>query len=220
MSQLEFKLESAWSSQHKDGKTGTEPQNISHGLKTGRYWPVMPTTQTQCTNGRTILWRASCTVIRTLDVRYSYGSVSGGKMMDRTALYSFMGRHRYGVVSSISGKGVPQSALVGIATTPNLEIIFDTVKSSRKYPNLIARPVCSFVVGWAGEQTVQLEGVATEPKGPDLKRYQGMYFSVWPDGPARMSWPDIAYLVVRPRWIRYSDYDQIPPVIEEITIDD
>jgi len=42
-----------------------------------------------------------------------------------------------------------------------------------------------------------------------------MYFSVWPD-----AWPDIAYLVVRPRWIRYSDYDQIPPVIEEITIDD
>ena len=74
--------------------------------------------------------------------------------MDRNALYSFVGRHRYGVVSSISGKGVPQSALVGIATTPNLEIIFDTVKSSRKYPNLIARPICSFAVGWAGEQTV------------------------------------------------------------------
>jgi hypothetical protein len=140
--------------------------------------------------------------------------------MDRNALYSFMGRHRYGVVSSISGKCVPQSAMVGIATTPDLEIIFDTVKSSRKYPNLIARPICSFVVGWAGEQTVQLEGVATEPKGPDLKRYQEMYFSVWPDGPARMSWPDIANLVVRPRWIRYSDYDQVPPVIEEITLDD
>jgi hypothetical protein len=97
---------------------------------------------------------------------------------------------------------------------------FRYVKSSRKYPNLIARPICSFVVGWAGEQTVQLEGVATEPKGPDLKRYQEMYFSVWPDGSARMSWPDIAYLVVRPRWIRYSDYDQVPPVIEEITLDD
>jgi hypothetical protein len=41
-------------------------------------------TKTQCTNGRTILWRASWTIIRTLDdVRYSYGSsygsVSGGK---------------------------------------------------------------------------------------------------------------------------------------------
>jgi hypothetical protein len=53
---------------------------------------------------------------------------------------------------SISGDG-----------TPKPEIIFDTVPSSRKYPNLIARPVCSFVVGWAGEQTVQFEGHATEP---------------------------------------------------------
>jgi hypothetical protein len=32
-----------------------------------------------------------------------------------------------------------------------------------------------------------------------------------------MEWPDIAYFVVRPRWIRYSDYDQRPPRIEETT---
>jgi hypothetical protein len=138
--------------------------------------------------------------------------------MDRIALHSFMVRHRYGVVSSISGDGTPQSALVGIAISPDLEIIFDTVKSSRKYPNLIARPNCSFVVGWAGEQTVQFEGIASEPNGPDLKRYQEIYFAVWPEGRAHLNWPDIAYFVVRPRWIRYSDYDQTPPVIEEVTL--
>jgi hypothetical protein len=138
--------------------------------------------------------------------------------MQRAALYSFMAQHRYGVVSSISASGTPQSALVGIAITPDLEIVFDTVKSSRKYPNLIARPECSFVVGWAGEQTVQLEGIAIEPSGSELKRYQEIYFSTWPDGPARMNWPGIAYFVVRPRWIRYSDFDQSPPHIEEFTI--
>lgn len=49
---------------------------------------------------------------------------------------------------------------MGIAITPELEIIFDTVKSSRKYPNLVARPSCAFVAGgWgATEQTVQYEG--------------------------------------------------------------
>ena len=109
--------------------------------------------------------------------------------MDRIALHSFMARHRYGVVSSTSGDDTPQSALVGIAITPDLEIIFDTVKSSRKYRNLIARPACSFVVGWAGEQTVQFEGHATEPNGPDLKRYQEMYFTVWPEGRAHLNWP-------------------------------
>lgn len=136
--------------------------------------------------------------------------------MDSAAIYSFMSRFRFGVVSSTSRDGVPQSALVGIATTPELEIIFDTVKTSRKYPNLLARPSCSFVVGWGGEQTVQFEGVAFEPDGADLKRCQKVYFSVWPDGPARMSWPGIAYFAVRPKWIRYSDFDHSPPLIVEI----
>ena len=31
-----------------------------------------------------------------------------------------------------------------------------------------------------------------------------------------LNWPDIAYFVVRPRWIRYSDYDQTPAVVEEV----
>jgi pyridoxamine 5'-phosphate oxidase-like protein len=135
--------------------------------------------------------------------------------MDRLALYSFISQHRYGVISSISAEGTPQSALVGIAVSPELEIVFDTVRSSRKYPNLIARPACSFVVGWAGEQTVQFEGTAREPNGPDLERCQNIYFAIWPDGPARLTWPGITYFVVRPRWIRYSDFDQRPPLVEE-----
>ena len=129
-----------------------------------------------------------------------------------------MKKHRYGVVSSISPDGSPQSALVGIATSPELEIIFDTVNSSRKFPNLIERPRCSFVIGWSGEQTLQYEGIAEEPTGAALQRYQEVYFSVWPDGLARLSWPGIAYFVVHPRWIRYSDFDQNPPLIGELSL--
>jgi hypothetical protein len=132
-------------------------------------------------------------------------------------LHSFLVRYRYGVVSSLSSQGSPQSALVGIAVTPELEIVFDTIKSSRKYPNLVQRPACSVVVGWNGEQTAQIDGTAFEPKDAELRRYQEIYFATWPDGPDRLSWPGIAYFVVRPKWIRYSDYDQAPPQIEEIT---
>ena len=128
--------------------------------------------------------------------------------MDRGFIYSFMAGCRYGVVSSIAGDGTPQAALVGIAVTPELEIIFDTVSSSRKYRNLMARPGCSFVVGWSGEQTIQYEGISSTPTGAELKRYQEVYFAAWPDGPARMSWPGIAYFV-----------DQNPPLIEEIKFD-
>ncbi len=126
-----------------------------------------------------------------------------------------MTQFKLGVLGTIGPGGMPQSALVGIATTPQLEIVFDTVRSSRKYENLIARPACSFVVGWTGEQTVQYEGVAEELRPPELERYQEIYFQAWPGGPARMSWPGIVYFVVRPAWIRYSDFDQNPPLIQE-----
>ena len=139
--------------------------------------------------------------------------------MTEADLYAFLAKCRLGVLGTICHAGTPQSALMGIAITPQLEIIFDTVKTSRKYPNLIARPACSFVIGgWAaGEQTVQYEGQAEELKSPELERYQQIYFKTWPDGPARMSWPGIVYFVVRPVWIRYSDFDQNPPLIQEFT---
>jgi pyridoxine/pyridoxamine 5'-phosphate oxidase len=135
--------------------------------------------------------------------------------MDKQSLHSFMTRARYGVVSSLAADGAPQSALVGVAITPELEIVFDTVKSSRKYANLIARPSCSVVLWWSGEQTVQLEGLACEPEGVELDRYREAYFATWPDGRDRLAWPGIAHLVIKPRWMRVSDYDQRPPLIEE-----
>jgi hypothetical protein len=136
--------------------------------------------------------------------------------LSTAAAYAFIKRHKYGVVSSISKGDKPQSALVGIAVTPEVEIVFDTLKSARKYQNLVERPHCSLVIGWEAEQTLQLEGVAFEPEGAELRRYQEVYFSAWPDGRARMDWSGIAYFVVRPSWIRYSDYGRTPPWIEEV----
>ncbi len=139
--------------------------------------------------------------------------------MTEPDLYAFLSKQKLGIFASISRTGVPQSALVGIAVTPQLEIIFDTTKDSRKYPNLIARPACSFVIGgWGtGEQTVQYEGIAEELRPPALARYQEMYFAAWPECRAHLSWPAIVYIIVHPTWIRFSDFDQRPPLIREFT---
>ena len=136
--------------------------------------------------------------------------------MDRATLYQFLAQHRYGVVSSISQDCVPQSALVGIAVTADLQVIFDTVESSRKFANLVARPSCSFVVGWEAEQTAQIEGTAEHLVGERLAYYLPTYLAAWPDGADRMTWPEIAHFAVRPRWIRYSDFDRTPPFIHEV----
>jgi len=133
----------------------------------------------------------------------------------RSDLYGFISGNKLGVLGYLSPQGAPRSALVGIGVTSELEIIFDTVSSSRKYASLIANPAASFAIGWEDEVTVQLEGQAFQPTGAELARYQKVYFAAWPDGPDRLSWPGIAYFVVRPQWIRYSDFDRRPPLIEE-----
>ncbi len=137
--------------------------------------------------------------------------------MTRTELLHFIARSKLGVLGYVSAEGASRSALVGIAVTPDLEIIFDTVSSSRKHGNLVANPAASFAIGWQGEATVQYEGDAFQPAGADLARYQQIYFAAWPDGPDRLAWPGIAYFVIRPRWIRYSDFDRRPPLIVEFS---
>jgi hypothetical protein len=137
--------------------------------------------------------------------------------MTKAELFQFMSSEWLGVLGWIAADGRPQGALVGIAVTPDLEIVFDTVKSSRKYANLIANPKASFVIGTSREVTVQFEGTAQELAGEELTRYQKIYFANLPDGPARLSWPGIVYFAVRPRWIRYSDFEARPPKIVEFT---
>ena len=139
--------------------------------------------------------------------------------MTQPDLYGFLRLCKLGVVNTIGDSNVPQSALVGIAVSDKLEIVFDTVDRSRKYSNLIARPKCSFVIGWTGEQTVQYEGDAYKLSEGELQQYQQIYFEAWPECRAHLSWPGIVYFVVRPRWIRYSDFDQSPPLVEEFTFD-
>jgi Pyridoxamine 5'-phosphate oxidase len=138
--------------------------------------------------------------------------------MTRGEIYRFLAGHTLGVVGSVSAEGEPQSALVGIAVTEELEIVFDTLESTRKYRNLVANARACVVVGWEGEKTVQLEGEAFLPVGEELARYKAVYFARWPDGPARQSWPGLVYFVIRPRWVRFSDFEQQPAVIEELVL--
>jgi len=122
-------------------------------------------------------------------------------------VHKFISARKYGVISSIGPAGEPQSALVGISVSRELEIVFDTVSTSRKYPNLKADPRIAIVIGWEGEQTVQYQGIGIEPEGRDLVYAKQVYFAGWPDGVEREKWPAIAYFLVRPTWIRYSDFD-------------
>lgn len=136
--------------------------------------------------------------------------------MTKEFVLQFIRRHRLAVVSTTSGEQ-PEAAVVGIAMTADLEIVFDTVRSSRKYANLISHPRVAVTV-WKGDETIQFEGEAVELKGKEDDPYREVYYSVFPEGRERTaSWEGLVHFLIRPRWIRYSNFTD-PPVIEEMRL--
>jgi general stress protein 26 len=126
---------------------------------------------------------------------------------DRAALLAFLRKHRLGVLSTVSPEGKPEAAVVGIAITDDLEILFDTLTTTRKIRNLRRSRNIAFVIGWDEEITVQVEGIADEPHGAELARLKETYFAAYPDGRDREKWPNITWVRVRSHWFRYSDYN-------------
>ncbi|MFE5484329.1 pyridoxamine 5'-phosphate oxidase family protein [Streptomyces sp. NPDC056527] len=137
--------------------------------------------------------------------------------MEQDELLRFLRGHRLAVEASVAPDGSPQAAVVGYAVTDDLEIVFDTVETTRKYENLVADPRIALVIGW-GEITAQIEGVADIPHGPEGERIRECYFTAYPDGRDRLAWPGITHVRVRPRWARYSDFTSEPPRIEEVRL--
>ncbi len=135
--------------------------------------------------------------------------------MTRIEVAALLKRHKLAVEASIHHDGSPQAAVVGIAVTDELELVFDTVTTSRKYENLRRDPRCAFA-WWSDAITVQLEGVADEPNGDERARLVACYLAAFPDGHERARWPSIAYFRVRPHWIRVSDFACVPPKITEL----
>ncbi len=138
--------------------------------------------------------------------------------MTKSDLLEFLKSYIYAVQSSVTASESPQSSVVGIAVDDNFQIIFDSIESTRKIRNLRINPSISLVIGGTNEgdeRTVQYEGIADEPSGDELDETKITYFKKFPDGRDRQSWEGITYVRVKPKWIRYSDYNKGPPEIIE-----
>jgi hypothetical protein len=143
--------------------------------------------------------------------------------MTTADLFDFMRSQRLAVQASRGAGETVQAALVGIAVTDAFELVFDSLSATRKVRNVRAQPHVAFVLGgWqpGDERTVQYEGVADEPSGPELERIKAVYFDAWPDGRSRASWPGLVYVRVTPAWIRFSDFSSAPPVVHEFSARD
>lgn len=137
--------------------------------------------------------------------------------MTKDFIYNFIKQHSLAVISTTTIENKPEAALVGFAISEKLEIIFDTVKTSRKYKNLLQNPNVAVVIGWDNETTVQYEGTATKLSGDDADDYKEIYFSVYPDGRERaVTWPDIVHFKITPKWLRYSNFNDLVMIEERV----
>jgi general stress protein 26 len=136
--------------------------------------------------------------------------------MNKEFIYNFIKQYNLAVISTLSKDHKPEAALVGFAVSEDLEIVFDTVKTSRKYQNLLQNQFVAAVIGWDNEITVQYEGIATELSGDKAAYYKEIYFEVYKDGRERaVTWPHIVHFKITPTWIRYSNFND-PVVVEEM----
>src|SRR5205085_5592997 len=135
--------------------------------------------------------------------------------MNKADLLAYMRSHKLAVIGTM-GPGGPQGALVGVMTTDDFQIVFDTVSDSRKHENLLRDPRIAVTFSGPGEQTLQYEGLAhpVSVTGETDARYREAYYAAWPDGRQRLSWPKIAYWRIAPSWTRYSDFDRGPLIAE------
>jgi uncharacterized protein YhbP (UPF0306 family) len=139
--------------------------------------------------------------------------------MTRQELLVMVRRQRFAIQASVSPMATPQAAVVGVVVTDDFELFFDTLDTTRKMRNLRQNPKIAFVIGGTvegDERTVQYEGVADEPRGSELEGLKAIYFNRFPDGPLRQTWPGLVYVRVRPTWIRFSDFNVVPPEIIEL----
>lgn len=134
----------------------------------------------------------------------------------KQGLVALLRRHRLAVQASISPGGGPQAAVVGFGVGDELEIVFDTTDATRKHRNLGLDPRIALVIGWDDAVTIQIEGTASFPEGPELERVREIYFAAYPDGRDRLAWPGITHVLVRPTWVRVSDFGVDPPSIVEL----
>lgn len=146
-------------------------------------------------------------------------------MIKANELVEFMRANPLATVATVSAGGAPEAALVGVAVSERLELVFDTLDTSRKFLNVkqeariavVFGAARAYVIGKHDERSVQYEGMADIPNGEELTRVQEeIYFRQFPDGRSRMKWAHIAYVRVTPEWIRYSDYNVSPPQIVEL----
>jgi general stress protein 26 len=127
----------------------------------------------------------------------------------RKIILDFIKKEKIGVLSTVTPDGKPEAAVMAISQTDNLELVFQTPKSYRKYINLKKNPNVAVAFGWDVKEfiTVQYEGIAKEARGQEIDECRKIHIAKNPESEKYAYIPENKYFRVKPKWIRYWDFN-------------
>jgi len=136
----------------------------------------------------------------------------------KNKILNFLKTNNLMVLSTMNKNNTPQSALVAFAETENLELIFGTFATTRKYQNLKHNNHVSLVIGTdeTTNLTLQYEGIASEVTGNEFEQCKNIQLKKNPTSKKYASHKDQRYFKITPCWIRYSDLSKNPEEILEL----
>jgi len=137
--------------------------------------------------------------------------------MKKNEILDFVKTNNLAVIATADTNGKPEAAVVEFGELKDLTIIIDLLDTSRKYKNLKDNKNVAVVIGWDNEITVQMDTLASELSGDELKIAKNAYFAKNPRAKKWEDKPGIVYFALKPVWAHYSNVGKSPWVIEEFT---
>lgn len=125
-----------------------------------------------------------------------------------------------GVIATHGDGLSPESAVVTISETPELEIIFGSSELARKNHNIARSPNVSLVVGWdiVVRETLQIEGVAVCVSDSEREAIEALHCAKNPIFAKYNGNSSFQYFKLKPHWIRYTNLSADHAGVWEVTL--
>jgi general stress protein 26 len=138
--------------------------------------------------------------------------------VNRQELIAYVRAKGDGIVATATPDGAPEAAYVAITATDAGELVFDARPNSRKIANIRENPRVAVVIDGRDETTLQCEGAADIPSGPDRDRCIAAYAQAFPEFAESVASDRVVVVRITLDWARYGDYGSKPAVVSEVEL--
>lgn len=142
-----------------------------------------------------------------------------GLVPTKAEVYDFLqdAAHMHGVLAYLDGQGLPETAFVAFSATAELNLVFGTSGTSRKFGRIQGATVGFNVTDRELRQTVQLQGKAREVAGGELTALEEGHYAKLGQASRRFKdLPDQHFFLITPTGLRFSDCLEDPWTVTQI----